>query len=62
MGRDILEGEHERGRVGVRTCIETGPMRPREVDELGSRGAIVCDFALGDFTPKAKINIYIIDD
>jgi|SRR5271154_1261326 len=46
MGRDILVGwvgwVAGRMRVGVRTCIETGGMRPREEEEVGgSRGAIV---------------------
>lgn len=46
MGRDILVGwaglVAGRMRVGVRTCIETGGMRPREEEEVGgSRGAMV---------------------
>jgi hypothetical protein len=45
MGRNIFVGWVGwvgRMRVGVRTCIETGAMRPREEEEVGgSRGAMV---------------------
>lgn len=41
MGRNIFGVGAGRKRVGVRTAIDTGGMRPREKDKLDSRGAIV---------------------
>lgn len=54
MGRDILAAWGEGMRVGVRICIDTGAMRPREVDELGSRGAMMIADVRWGFRFKAK--------
>ena len=43
MGRNILGGGAVCGLVGVRTCIVTGGMRPREEVFDDSRGAGMVD-------------------
>src|SRR5271170_4270261 len=44
-----------RMRVGVRTCIETGRMRPREEEEaVGSRGAMVDGDQSGGIRAKLR--------